>query len=208
MKTVSYRETNYQIPSTLWEMNLGPFLDLTALMNKGEDPESLIYQMELLAIITGIPRDVIDEMPVDVFHRLAEAATFEEEFVLPSVVTPDEIGINDSKNLISFVVEGQTYTFQPDYCYQRVKDAARVEDLLKGKNLHDHLHDVLALAAWKEGEVFDPKTIDAKAALMCKAKVIDIYRPLVFFCALDKSFTEITRNFSKAPRKKAASPTS
>lgn len=202
MRQVSYQEKVYDVPENVWEMDLGAFIDMMILLKKEDDPASLTHQMGLLSIVSGIPLSMVEEMDLNSFTRLCEVATFAEEFKLPEVVTPDEIGLKASKEPITFEVEGETFSFQPDYAYTKLKYASKVEDILKDRDLFENLHYLLAICAIKEGEIFDLNALDKKAELMCKAKMKDVYKPLFFFALQGNTSTLFTRLSSRMASQK------
>ena len=197
MKKLEHNGRVHDLPETIWELRLGPFLNLMSELREEHDEDDLSHQMRLVHIVSGLPMAEVEEMDFNAFIKLAELCTF-DDFALPDAVTREEIGLDVMKTPITFEVEGETFTFQPDFAFNKIGTAAKVEDLLRGKNLMDNLHIVLALCAWRDGEVFDHSEIKKKAALMCRARMGDVYRPL-FTCAIQgQSSTFISRAFGKS----------
>ena len=203
MKKIDYNQQILSIPETVWEMDLEQFLDVNEELAKGT-PDDLSTQMKLVSILSRIPLSEVEEMDISVFLQLAELCTI-ADLKLPDMVSEEEAGVNEAKDPIRFSVvdeKGQehTFNFQPDYAWSKVKYIAEMEDLLKGRDLMTHLHYVLALTAWKDGEVFDRKRIENKVKLMLRAKMEDIYRPLFFFALRGRTSLLLTRIFSKGNR--------
>lgn len=192
--------TTYEASESIWELSLGRFIDLLVLMrDKDADPESLSHQMELFHLVSGMPREEIANLPFDVFLELAERTTF-AGLDLPDTISPEEAGIDHRKEPITFEVKGRTFRFMPDYSYTRMEYAARTEDLLRGKDLMENLHVILALCAWEEGERYDPEAIPAKAQLMCEASMNDVFRPLFFFANQGTPSLLLTRLYGKGTK--------
>jgi hypothetical protein len=204
MKQVEVNSRVISIPSSVWEMDLGPFLDvMTELQQRAADPEgdSLLHQMRLVSYITGLPLSEIEELPFPAFVQLAELATL-DEIVLPEVVTPDEAGLDESRKPISFQVTDEhgtvhEFAFQPDFVMNKVKHVSKAEDILRGMDLMANLHRLLALTAWREGETFNENTLEEKNRLMCRAKMSEVYRPLFFFALQGRGSSLFTRLFSR-----------
>ena len=198
MKQLEHEGKRYDIPGTIWEMSLEQFIDL---QQASKEPEDLYQQMKLVSIVSGIPLEEVESMDLARFVRLAEICTL-EDFVLPTVVTADEAGLNESKQPIRFTITDEdgkehAYSFQPDFAEGKMKHIAELEDLTKGMNLMENLHFVLAITAWKDGEVWDRKRIEAKARLMLRARMSDVYRPLFFFALQGRTSSVLTRIFSR-----------
>lgn len=199
MKQLEHEGTLYNIPESIWEMTLGPFLDMIDLLSKTQEDE-LGHQMRLVSIISGIPLETIEQMDYNHFVQLASLC--EMDVTLPETVTRDEAGMKKSQEPITFEVEGETFYFLPDYAMNRMKHLSKIEDMLRRRDLHKDLHIVLAIAAYRdEHEVLEGIDLDERAALMCRAKMSEVYRPLFFFVLQGRSSTLFTRLFSRAERK-------
>lgn len=207
MKTIEHEGHQYQAAENIWELQLGPLIDILELMQGEHDQDDLSYQMRLLSLISSIPMETIEEMDFARFVQLAELLTF-DPIDLPSAVTAEDIGQGPDKAPSSFVVDGQEYFFQPHYAFGKVGTIARVEDLLKGKDLMTHLHYVLALIAYRrEDECFDPDLINERAQLMTKARAIDVWKPLVFFCNNDLPYSSAMTSCLRRVQMRAARST-
>jgi len=203
MKQLEYNQRILSIPETIWEMDLEQFLDINEEL--AQQDESISSQMRLVSIVSRIPLQEIEEMDFNRFCELAELCTI-ADLKLPDVVTEDEAGVDETKRPIRFVVTDEkgrehTYNFQPDYAWSKVKYIAKVEDILRGRDLMTHLHYVLALTAWKDGEIFDERKIEPKAKLMLRARMEDVYRPLFFFALRGGRSSLLMRIFSKASKR-------
>lgn len=197
MRTIEYLEKNYDAAESVWEMTLGDFIDLMELM-KAEDKSDLGHQMKLISLISTIPLELLEEMDFARFVQLAEICTF-GEIDLPQLVTSEDLGV-EHRGPITFEVEGTTFVFQPDYAYSKMKYIAKVEDFLRGKDLMENLHWVLAFCAFEEGKTdtfdLDSEMLNKKAELMCKAKMEDVFRPLFFFAQQKQNSLLFTKHFS------------
>lgn len=210
MKQLEHNGKTYQIPEDVWEMSLGQWIDTMEVLQTGDNTEDLTTQIKLVSIVSGLSLDEVESLDYNAFVELASLCTL-KDMTLPQVVTADEAGLKESREPIRFSVVDehgveQTFNFQPDYPMTKMKFIARVEDMLKGRDLMLHLHIVLALTAWKDAEVFDGDiaVLDRKAALMCRAKMSEVYRPLFFFALQGRSSSLFTRIFSREGKAKAS----
>lgn len=206
MKTIEHEGIEYQAAENIWEMTIGPMQELLSLIKEPHEEDDLFYQMRMLSLISSIPLPVIEEMDYARFCQLASLVTF-DTVDLATVFSPDDF--KAPKGPHRFTVDGREYRLEPNYPYQRLKDAARMEDLLRGRELMTCLHQVLAIIAYVDGEEFDMDTINEKAERMKKAKCEDVFRQVLFFCAQGTGSLLFSRIFSaKDPAKASASTSS
>lgn len=203
MKKIEYQDTIYDIPQSIWELTLQQFIDVYLLLRDNTEMD-LEVQTKLASILSGIPLETIDAMGWVTFEDLYEQITFEGLFKWPDV-DKDKAGVNDlTKIPITFDHLDTTYTFNPDYFYTKMKDAMQLERIMKGKDLIEYLHYVLAICAHTEGEVFSLEGLDIKANAFLSLPMEKVYHPLFFYCNVGGTSSGLSRIYSIAgePTKK------
>lgn len=207
MKKIEYKENIYDVPETIWEMNVGQFVDVYTTLRDSQDRGELEVDMELISLVCGLPMDEIKEMSYNTFLELTEQVGI-NDFEIPKIESNKEAGTNDKREPVKFSVGGEEYIFQPDYVYTRMETASKVEDYLskmKDPDIYANLHYILAIAARKEGEIYSNEALNEKAVLMCSVPMSDVYKALFFFAQQGETSLMFTKIFGRMAVKNSQS---
>jgi hypothetical protein len=197
MKTITYpNDLTITIPSSIWDLTLGQFVDLQRELTTEGDP-GIAHQMRLVHILTGLSMDKIEAIPFAVFEDLC--GHIDLDLTLPAIEAPTDE--TPRMQPVEFEVDGITYTFDPDYAFTRTSFVARAEDVLKDQPIFPlNLHFLLALIALEKGkeDAFDPLRIRQRAQVMRGAMLREVYTGLFFFALADNGRSTCSRLFSMA----------
>ena len=202
MTTIEHNGQQFEAYSSIHEMTVGDFVDLLSLIRSGADTSTLDYQLSMMAIISRIPRESLETMDLARFAQLGEILSF-DPFEIPEFVSPEEIGQGTDKAESSFELDGEVYHWQPNYPFSQVGIASKVEDILRGRDLLEMLHWVLAICAYRKGETFDHEALESKARKMAEVPVSVVMKQLFFSSDRDRNAMTYIAAFSKKERAKA-----
>lgn len=207
MKTINYKNCDYDLYDSFWDLSLEQFIELYNLwIDKdmvhadGSLAESFFFKKVL--IVTNIPEHKLNEADWTEWEQLKLATadvSFEHREPKPNKVYSDR-GKELNKEKVIVELLGKRYSFQPDYGYHKLATARHIEDLLGGKDIIAHFHYLAALSFWELDEKGNElpiimEAMDAKAQMFLQIPIAQIYDHL-FFCSIpEKPYTLFTKRF-------------
>lgn len=209
MKTINYKNCDYDLCDSFWDLSLGQFIELYQLWTDkdmvhmdGSLAESFFFKKAL--IVTNIPEHKLNDADWTEWEQIklvTADVTFETRKPQPKKIYPDRHAeINKEKVIVELL--GRKYSFQPEYGYHKLSTARHIEDLLGDKDMIAHFHYLAALSFWELDEQGNEKpivieAIDAKAEMFLQIPLKDIYDHL-FFCTIPaKPYTLFMKRFGK-----------
>lgn len=181
------------LPSSWNEITLRQFIEWNLIVAK-EELGSFQKTIEIVAALSGRPKEFIEDLPPTAFNELAEKVLPIMKDGIPEP-SPEEM----PRGIQKWKVAGEWYFFEPDYFRGRIGDVAGMHQLLKDKDLMNHFHYVLACCCHKKGEAFNIDTVTAKAKLFLDGLTMgQIYASLFFSSNGSAAFKNFIANSSMA----------
>lgn len=163
----------YDIPTQWDDVTVDKFIEIVKL-NEKKDINDLEKVMELMNILTTIPKDDVELLPVESFMEIQNNFSFVKTDV-------------DKKMKDSIVIDGEEYFVKNDFNDLTMGESITIETLLKEADNPMYILDkmlCLFLRKKKENgklESFKTTFLTDRIDIFRKAPITEVYNNLIFF---------------------------
>lgn len=157
---------SYNLPTSWDEVTVKQFIKLSAL--ETDDPQSLVYIAELIAILTEVPLEAVYTMPMNGLEEIIPHLAFTKDKI--STGPKDTIKIGDEVYAPIKNFNGMTFG-----------EVASIEILLKGAKGLEYLPKLLTILIRKPDEPFTVNLVDERADMMAQLPITDVYATFINF---------------------------
>jgi hypothetical protein len=166
---------SFDIPENWDEVTVQQFMDLVELQERVKEYTNFMTTtMEVVNIMTKIPMDIIEMVPVEQFHLIQDTLEY----------TKSEV---DMKQKDSVEIDGDTYYVKNEFNNLTMGETITIETLLKDKgnvmSIFDKLLCIFLRKKTEKGnlETFKSSFIEERSEIFKRLSVSDVYSIMIFF---------------------------
>jgi len=168
---------SFNVPENWDEVTVEQFMELVELQNNAkEEKNPLNTVIKMTHIMTGIPMDIIEMVPVDQFHLIQDTLLY----------TKEEVNIEKSDYV---EIDGDTYWVKNDFNKLTMGETITIETLIKDTpnenvmNVFDKLLTVFLRKKTKKGnlESFKSSFLEERVEVFRRLPISQVYAIMVFF---------------------------
>ena len=172
-------EKVYDIPTNWDDITVGKFIEIVKL-NEINYKWDLNKIMEMMGILTTIPKDDIELLPVESFMEIQDKFSFLKQDV-------------DKKMKDSIVIDGEEYFVKNDFNDLTLGESITIETLIKQVDNPVYILDqflCLLLRRKKNGKLESFKTtfLTDRIDLFRKIPITDVYQNIIFFLSGEHTY--------------------
>ncbi len=186
---------SFDVPENWDEVTVEQFMGLVVLQEEAkEEVNPLNTIIKLTHLMTGIPIDIVEMIPVDQFHLIQDTLKY----------TKDEVDIEKKD---SVTIDGDTYFIKNDFNSLTMGETITIETLVKDTqnvmSIFDKLLCVFLRKKTKKGnlETFKSTFIEERSEMFRRLPISEVYAIMVFFSSGVNS-SEVTTTPSSVKIKK------
>lgn len=168
---------SFDVPENWDEVTVEQFMGLAELQKEAEEevnPLNTIIKM--VQIMTTIPMDIIEMIPVDQFHLIQDTLNY----------TKEEVNIEKRDNV---EIDGETYYIKNDFNKLTMGETITIETIIKDApngnvmNVFDKLLTIFLRKKTKKGnlETFKSSFMEERVELFRRLPISQVYAIMVFF---------------------------
>jgi hypothetical protein len=168
---------SFDVPENWDEVTVEQFMELVELQKEAkEEVNPLTTIIKMVHIMTGIPMDIVEMVPVDQFHLIQDTLQY----------TKEEVNI-EKKDYVE--IDGDTYWVKNDFNKLTMGETITIETLVKDApndnvmNVFDKLLTVFLRKKTKKGnlESFKSSFLDERVEIFRRLPISQVYAIMVFF---------------------------
>lgn len=186
---------SFDVPENWDEVTVQQFMGLVELQEEAkEEVNPLNTIIKLTHLMTGIPIDIVEMVPVDQFHLIQDTLKYTKEEV-------------DIEKKDSVEIDGDTYYIKNDFNSLTMGETITIETLVKDTqnvmSIFDKLLCVFLRKKTKKGnlETFKSTFIEDRSEMFRRLPISEVYAIMVFFSSGVNS-SEVTTTPSSVKIKK------
>jgi hypothetical protein len=181
----------FSVPESWSEVTVSQFMEIVKIQESMEELNILQKTIRMVVILTGIPEEYVEMIPIEQFYKIRDILEYTNEEV-------------DTKACESITLDGETYFIKNEFNQLTMGETITIETLMDGsKNVIEVFDKLLCVFLRKKKEngkleAFKSTFIEERAEIFGKAPISDMYSVLVFFSGGGSSLEASTPSSSES----------
>lgn len=181
----------FSVPESWSEVTVAQFMEIVKIQESMEELNILQKTIRMVVILTGIPEDYVEMIPIEQFYKIKDILEYTNAEV---DTTPCE----------SITLEGETYFIKNEFNQLTMGETITIETLMEGsKNVIEVFDKLLCVFLRKKKEngkleAFKSTFIEERKEIFGKAPISEMYSVLVFFSGGGSSLEANTPSSSES----------